>query len=130
MKGDTRCVDGRLMRHDPQPDDYWADCLSEAALECGAILTAEQLSNMASAVRISHENYGMAFYSPPPSDRLHAIKREEAAKLTQLQAEFDAYRNNAEAAIKRALRQDSRANVTIGKGGEVTRWGGRTEVIQ
>ena len=21
MKGDTRCVDGRLMRHDPQPDD-------------------------------------------------------------------------------------------------------------
>lgn len=21
MKGDLRCVDGRLMRHDPQPDD-------------------------------------------------------------------------------------------------------------
>ena len=72
----------------------------------------------------------MAFYSPPSSDRVHAIEREGSAKMARLQAEFDAYRNNAEVAVKRALRQGPDANVSIGKNGEVTRWGGRIERIQ
>lgn len=32
-------------------------------------------------------------------------EREAAAKLKRLQTEFDAYRNNAETAVKQALRQ-------------------------
>jgi len=52
-----------------------------------------------------HEYYGMAFYSPPWSDRMGDIEAEWKARLKRLQAEFDAYRNNAETAVKQALRQ-------------------------
>ena len=72
----------------------------------------------------------MAFYSPPASDRYAQIEREWKARLDAKQAELDAYRDNAETAIKKALRQRSDAQVTIGKYGEVLRHGGRTEVIQ
>jgi hypothetical protein len=49
---------------------------------------------------------------------------------TRLQSEYDEYRNNAETAVKRALRQHGDAHVTIGEHGEVTRHGGRMEIIQ
>ena len=110
-------------------EDYWRECVSNAAEECGAVLTPEQVNEIADSVQGAHENYGMAFYSPPPSDRIHAVEREGNAKLVALQAEFDAYRDNAETAVKRALRQHSKSQVTIGPRGEVTRWGGRIERI-
>lgn len=110
--------------------DYWIECLSEAADECGFTLTQEQFTCLAEAVKIGHECYGMAFYSPPDSDRLAVIERESADKLRRLQAEYDAYRSNAETAVKRALRQYHDAQVTIGEDGEVLRHGGRTERIQ
>lgn len=110
--------------------DYWKECISLAADECGAVLTAEQISEIAEIVKGGHENYGMAFYSPPASDRYSQIEREWQAKLDAKQAELDAYRDNAETAIKKALRQHSDAQVTIGEYGEVLRHGGRTEVIQ
>jgi len=110
--------------------DYWKECIAIAADECGATLTAEQIEEIAESVQGGHENYGMAFYSPPATDRYSQIEREWQARLDAKQAELDDYRNNAETAIKKALRQQSDALVTIGEYGEVLRHGGRTEVIQ
>lgn len=113
-----------------EPLDYWKECISIAAEECGLSLTAEQLDALADGASNGHEHYGMAFYSPPPSERLNEIESEWKRKLATVQAEFDAYRDDAETAVKRALRQHSDANVSIGKHGEVLRHGGRTEQIQ
>jgi len=111
-------------------EEYWRECIADAAEECGAVLTGEQINAIAGSVQVAHENYDMAFYAPPPSDRISTVKREGDAKLARLQAEFDAYRNDAEIAVKRALRQWPDANVSIQKNGEVIRWGGRIERIQ
>lgn len=111
-------------------DDYWSECIEAAAEECGLNLTAEQAGCLAKSAQIAHEYYGMAFYSPPASDRLDDIKSEWEAKLRRLQAEFDAYKSNAETAVKKALKQYSDAQVTIGEGGEVWRHGGRSTQIQ
>ena len=110
--------------------DYWAECISIAADECGLEITAEQLSELASSVQSGHENYGMAYYSPPSSDRFNQIDRDWQKRFDALQAEFEAYRGNAEKAVGKALRQYSDANISIGDHGEVFRHGGRTEQIQ
>jgi hypothetical protein len=110
--------------------EYWKECIALAADDIGLSLTPEQLDAIAESVEGGHENYGMAFYSPPPSDRTSSIEREWKSKLDRLQAEFDAYRGNAEEAVKKALHQHSDENVSIGKYGEVFRHGGRTEQIQ
>ena len=110
--------------------DYWQDCISEAADECDLKLTPEQLSCFAAGVEGGHEHYGMAFYSPPWSDRMSEIECEAARKLKAVQDEFDRYRANAETAVKQALRQHNDAHVTIGERGEVLRHDGRTERIQ
>lgn len=110
--------------------NYWIECVSIAAEECGASLTQEQIAEIAASVESGHENYGMAFYSPPASDRLHQIESEWKSKYAELQREFEKYRNNAETAVKRALCQHHDANVSIGEYGEVTRHEGRSERIQ
>lgn len=110
--------------------EYWRECISIAAEECELALTPEQLAYLADAASGGHEHYGIAFYSPPASDRLNEIERESAAKLKALQAEFDHYKDNAETAVKRALRVHSADPVTIGPYGEVFRHGGRSEQIQ
>jgi len=110
--------------------DYWKECISIAAEECDLSLTDDQLAALADGVSGGHENYDMAFYSPPPSERISDIEDEWKRKLKALQAEFDAYRNNAETAVKRALRQSDDTHVTIGEHGEVLRHAGRTEQIQ
>jgi hypothetical protein len=110
--------------------DYWKETLSDAAQECGLALTGEQLTCLADAAEGSHENYGMAFYSPPSTDRISDIEREWKAKLEAKERELDRYRTNAETAVKQALRQRSDASVSIGEYGEVFRHGGRTEQIQ
>lgn len=61
--------------------DYWKECISIAAEECGLTLTDEQLDALASSAQAGHEHYGMAFYSPPSSDRYDQIEREWKAKL-------------------------------------------------
>lgn len=48
--------------------EYWKECISIAADECDLSLTSEQLEYLADSASGSHENYGMAFYSPPASD--------------------------------------------------------------
>lgn len=48
--------------------DYWAECISIAADECGLELTPEQMAYLADAASGAHEHYGMAFYSPSRID--------------------------------------------------------------
>lgn len=110
--------------------DYWKECISSGADECGLKLTDEQLKCLAESTAGGHDNYGMAFYAPPSSDRLHDIEREWKAKLEAKDRELERYRTNAETAIKQALNQRPEALVSIGECGEVTRYDGRTEVIQ
>lgn len=110
--------------------DYWIECVSIGADECGAVLTREQIECIAGSAEGGHENYGMAFYEPPASDRYDDIDREWKAKYKALERELDSYRNNAEKAIKRALKQYDDANVSIGEYGEVFRHDGRTSQIQ
>jgi hypothetical protein len=110
--------------------DYWIESMSEAAEECELTLTKEQLECLAYNAQMCHENYGMAFYSPPSSERYEDIEREWKAKLKAKEKELEQYRTNAETAVKRALRQHSDANVSIGEYGEVTRYDGRATQIQ
>lgn len=110
--------------------DYWKECISQAAEDCGLTMTDEQLVAIAAAAESGHEHYGMAFYSPPASDRLGDIEKEWKAKLKAKDQELERYRANAEMAVKRALRQHSDANLSIGEYGEVTRWDGRATQLQ
>jgi hypothetical protein len=110
--------------------NYWKECISTAAEECDLTLTGEQLDYLAGAAENGHEHYGMAFYSPPPSERLNEIEAGWKRRLQALQAEFDAYRGHAETAVKQALRVHRDDPVTIHEHGEVLRHGGRTERIQ
>lgn len=109
--------------------EYWIECVESAAEECGAALTKEQATFIAEAVEGSHENFGMAFYSPPASDRISSIEREHQAKLADLKREFEAYQARAEKTVGRLLHQHSDAPLSIDKDGGVTRWGGRIERI-
>lgn len=111
-------------------NDYWKECISIASEECDLKMTPEQLTYLADAVEGGHEHYGMAFYSPPPSDRLSDIEREWKAKLKAQQDEHERYVHNAETAVKQALRVHRDDQVTIGSYGEVLRHGGRTARIQ
>lgn len=115
--------------------EYWEEAVAIAFEEADAWpaydgLTKEQRDFIGKSLAGSHENYGMAHYTPPPSDRLNQIDREWEAKLKAVQRDFDAYREDAETAVRKALRQRVDTQVSIGKHGEVFRHGGRTEVIQ
>jgi len=110
--------------------DYWKECISEEASVNNVELNDEQLTNIAKAVSIGHEHYGMAFYSPPSSDRLHEIERECETKLKAAEQRLENYRNNAEEAVKKALHQHHDAGISIGEHGEVTRFDGRITRIQ
>lgn len=113
-----------------EPIDYWKEGVSSALEEVGVILSDEQLTSVAKSMQLSSDNYGQAFYSPPPSDRIAVIEREWKEKLTKLNNELMTYRENAETAIKKALGQFSDTRVEIGEHGRVLRIGGRIEQIQ
>jgi len=110
--------------------EYWEECISLGAEECDLKLTKEQLTTLAESVSGGHEHYGMAFYSPPASDRINDIEREWKAKLKASEDQLERYRRNAEEAIKQALHVHREDNVSIGQHGEVLCHGGRTERIQ
>lgn len=113
-----------------EKSDYYTECVDSAADEVGLKLTAEQAKHIGEAVEIAVENVGMAFYSPPASDRYAQIEREWEAKYKALEKEFDKYRGNAEMAVKVALNQHRDAHVAIGEHGEVRRFDGRSDRIQ
>lgn len=110
--------------------EYWEESLSLAADECGLVMTDKQLKFLAEAMDGCHENYGMAFYTPPASDRYAELERQHKAEIEKREAEHERYKENAEEAVKKALRQYPDAQITIGEHGEVLRYGGRTEQIQ
>ena len=110
--------------------NYWEECLASSFEEYGIMVTSEQLRAIAEDVEAGHDNYGMAFYSPPSSDRISNIEREWKQRFDNLQHKFDKYRGNAEIAVKKALKQYDDVNVSIGEYGEVLRFDGRTERIQ
>ena len=110
--------------------DYWQECIAIAAEECELTLTREQLDCLASAAESGHDHYGMAFYSPPASDRISDIEGEWKAKLKAQQAEHERYVRNAETAVKQALKVHRDDPVVIGEYGEVTLCGGRSVRIQ
>lgn len=107
-------------------DDYWIECVAQSAKDCGAILTKEQIEAIAADVQCCHENYGMAFYSPPASERLHSIENEWKRKYQELQRELDVIKSAGERAIKYALRLHSDTSVSINDRGEVYANNGRT----
>jgi translation elongation factor EF-Tu-like GTPase len=110
--------------------DYWQECIAIAAEECDLKLTQEQLDHLASAAESGHEHYGMAFYSPPPSERLTEIEDGWKKKVKDLQRELDDYKSNAETAVKRALKLRRDDHVSIDSHGSVLRHNGFTERIQ
>lgn len=109
---------------------YWEESFSCALDELGICVTSDQLKSLAEAIEMSHENYGLAFYFPPASDRLNEIKREADTRLERLQVEFDEYRRRAERAVGEALGQSANTPIHIGEYGEVFRTDGRTTQIQ
>lgn len=74
--------------------DYWEECISIAAEECGLSISEDQLRILASAVENGHENYGQAFYSPPSADRVSVIKKECIAKVKEAQNETERIRSD------------------------------------
>lgn len=114
--------------------DYWEEAVSIAFDEAGAYplyeqLTKEQRDHIGASLEGSAEHQSMAFYTPPASDRLAQVERDWKAKYDALRAEFDAYQNGAESAMRRALRTRHDANLSINTRGEVFRHDGRTEQI-
>lgn len=101
--------------------NYWQECVSIAAEECGLTLTPEQLKYLTEAVEGSHENYDLAFYSPSSSDRREAVESEWEKKYKALESEFERYRKNAETAVKDALEIPHLDDVSIGEHGRVSR---------
>lgn len=98
---------------------YWAECISIAAEECGLALSPEQLEFLAGSAEGAHENYGMAFYSPPASDRANDLERQWKKRLDDIQAEFEQYRKGAEAYVKRTKNIHRDTQVSIDKYGYV-----------
>lgn len=114
--------------------DYWQETFEISMEEagCGELLaqiTSEQRREIAAGIEGSHDNYGMAFYSPPSSDRYNEIEREWKAKYQRLEREMEQEREGAEKAIRRAYRLYPDRSVTITKDGEVFAHGGRTTQI-
>ena len=62
--------------------NYWLECISEACESAGVSVTQDQVRQIANDVKISHENYGMAF--PPPDGN---SMRSEVERLNRLLAE-------------------------------------------
>lgn len=56
------------------PMDYWQEAISDSLDENGVVVTADQLKAIAYDIKLSHENYGMAFYEPTENIHLSEIK--------------------------------------------------------
>ena len=68
-------------------ENYWRDAVSIALEESGApALNAEQLAEVADSIESSHDNYSMAFYSPPQSERTNSLM-DEATKPLKAEVE-------------------------------------------
>lgn len=109
--------------------EYWIQCLTEAAEECDATLTKEQIVFMANQARSAHEHYDLGFSIPSPNERINAVESEWQRKYEALQAEFDRHKNLAEHALKNAYRIHRDDSVSIEPNGAVTVYDGRERQI-
>lgn len=113
--------------------DYYQEAFEIAMEEAGCWplveqMTREQRTEVGASIATSAENSDLAFYTPPPSDRIAVIEREKDARYQALEAEYQRYRDNAEGHMKRVLRVHRDDQVTINSDG-VYRHGGRTDRI-
>ena len=111
--------------------EYWKECLATVTEEIPLVLLDDELTALAKAASSGHECYGMAFYSPPSSDRYAQIDRDWQAKYAALEKEFAEYRHGAEKAMRRALPDAlyPDATISITKDGKVYSHDGRTHLI-
>lgn len=114
--------------------EYWREAVMMAFEGAGlwdAIkdIPMEKLMQVGEALEVSAEHQGMAFYSPPASDRIADIEREWKGKIARLQAEHDRYVETTGKTLGRILRQHSDTPVFMTENGNVYRSGGRTEQI-
>lgn len=61
--------------------NYWIECVSIGAEECGAVLTREQIEAIADSVQGGHENYSMASGDDVASANLYAARDREKEDL-------------------------------------------------
>lgn len=113
---------------------YWQEAFEIALDEMGLysiveLMSKEQRAEMGEALAVSHENYGLAHYSPPASDRISSIEREWRQRLEEERDRTDAARKGAEIAVRKLLRVHRDDPISVTDGGEVYRHGGRTERI-
>ncbi len=109
--------------------NYWCECVADAAEDAGAALTKEQIKWIADAVQGAYENYSLAFYSPPPSDRIADIEREWQSKLDQQKREHEAAAANADRALRKSLGIYRDLPLSINESGEVFVHNGRTTQV-
>lgn len=61
--------------------NYWSECVSAAADECGLLLAPKQLDCLVEGVRGGHEHFGMASGHDVASANLSASREREVADL-------------------------------------------------
>lgn len=74
--------------------NYWEECISTAADECGLKLTKEQLKYLADAAEGGHENYGMAFGHDAIPNQIESRAQEELKKLQREKQKREDWENS------------------------------------
>lgn len=99
--------------------DYWEECISIAADECGLTLTKEQLACLAESVEGGHENYGMAFGYDSIPNPLNAEVESLKKRIRELEEEHESCLYGIKKGV--ALRRNvSVSDVHIERDGHVT----------
>ena len=70
--------------------DYWKECISMAADECGLVLTDEQLECLAGSVEVGHESYGMAFGHDSIPNPMSSEVEQLKAQIKKLEKQHEA----------------------------------------
>lgn len=113
---------------------YWQESVEIAFDEIGKwdlieSLTDDERKQIGEALAGSYENYGLAHYTPPASDRFAAMEREWQQRVEDERDRTEAARRGAEKAVRRALRLMPSTNISVTDDGEVYRYDGRVERI-
>lgn len=113
--------------------EYYEEAFMIAMEEAGCWhlverMTKEQRAEVGAGIAGSVEHEGLAFYTPPASDRYRQIEREWQAKYNRLANEYERYQDSAEKHVKRILRVWPDVSISIDSDG-IYRHDGRTEQI-
>lgn len=116
-------------------EKYWEEALSDAFDGCNAthiwgMLSEEQKNDIAKSIRISEECKSLAFYTPPPSDRLNEIEREHKRKIKELEDRLEEQREGFTKALGKTLKLEH-TKLYLNKDGGIDYTNGRTyEVLR